>query len=104
MTHKFKIGQRVCRPRRGGPGDMGEAEVFEVLWQTTMQHRVPAELLARVSSYDLLGSFVAIPIGQLLAAPVSAALGVRPSLILAGAVGGAVLLLCLLVREVRAPA
>jgi MFS family permease len=80
------------------------AEVFEVLWQTTMQHRVPAELLARVSSYDLLGSFIAIPIGQLLAAPVSAALGVRPSLILAGAVGGAVLLACLLVREVRAPA
>jgi MFS family permease len=80
------------------------AEVFEVLWQTTMQHRVPAELLARVSSYDLLGSFIAIPVGQLLAAPVSAALGVRPSLILAGAVGGAVLLACLLVREVRAPA
>lgn len=78
--------------------------MFEVLWQTTMQHRVPAELLARVSSYDLLGSFVAIPIGQLLAAPVSAALGVRPSLILAGGVGGAVLLACLLVREVRAPA
>jgi len=80
------------------------AEVFEVLWQTTMQHRIPAEVLARVSSYDLLGSFVAIPIGQLLAAPVSAALGVRPSLILAGAIGGAVLLACLLVREVRAPA
>ena len=80
------------------------AEVFEVLWQTTMQHRVPAELLARVSSYDLLGSFIAIPVGQLLAAPVSAALGVRPALILAGAVGGAVLLACLLVREVRAPA
>ncbi|WP_375389989.1 hypothetical protein [uncultured Amnibacterium sp.] len=79
------------------------SEVFELLWQTTMQHRVPAELLARVSSYDLLGSFVAIPIGQLLAAPVSAALGVRPSLILAGAVGGAMLLACLLVREVRAP-
>lgn len=31
MTHKFKIGQRVCRPRPGGPGDVGEAEVFEVL-------------------------------------------------------------------------
>ena len=80
------------------------AEVFEVLWQTTMQQRVPAELLARVSSYDLLGSFVAIPLGQLLAAPLAGAIGVRPSMIVAGAVGGAALLACLLVREVRAPA
>jgi MFS family permease len=80
------------------------AEVFEVLWQTTMQHRVPAALLARVSSYDLLGSFVAIPLGQLLAAPAAALLGVRPALIIAGAVGGAALAACLLVRDVRAPA
>ena len=80
------------------------AEVFEVLWATTMQRRVPAELLARVSSYDLLGSFVAIPLGQLLAAPASAALGIRPSLVLAGAIGAAALAACLLVQDVRAPA
>lgn len=80
------------------------AEVFEVLWQTTVQQRVPAELLARVSSYDLLGSFVAIPLGQLLAAPAAALLGVRPSLVLAGVVSVAVLAACLLVRDVRATA
>jgi MFS family permease len=79
------------------------AEVFEVLWLTAMQRRVPAELLARVSSYDLLGSFVAIPLGQLLAAPVAAVLGVRASLVLAGAIGAAALAACLLVRDVRAP-
>ncbi|AIQ93481.1 MULTISPECIES: hypothetical protein [Methylobacterium] len=31
MSHKFKIGQRVCRPRLGTPGEAGEVEVFEVL-------------------------------------------------------------------------
>lgn len=80
------------------------AEVFEILWQTTMQQRVPEALLARVSSYDLLGSFLAIPLGQVLAAPVAGVLGVRPSMIAAGAAGAVVLLACLLVKEVRAPA
>ncbi|MGU3543793.1 hypothetical protein [Methylobacterium sp. A52T] len=31
MSHKFKVGERVCRPRPGIPGDTGEAEVFEIL-------------------------------------------------------------------------
>ncbi|RIX27986.1 MFS transporter [Amnibacterium setariae] len=78
------------------------AEVFEVLWETTMQRRVPADLLARVSSYDLLGSYIAIPVGQLAAAPVAAVLGVRTTMVAAGALGAAALLACLLVRDVRA--
>lgn len=79
-------------------------EVFEVLWQTALQRRVPAELLARVSSYDLLGSFIAIPVGQVLAAPAAALLGVQPALAWAGAVGAVALAACLLVRDVRATA
>jgi hypothetical protein len=31
MSHKFKVGQRVCRPRIGLPGEKGAGEVFEVL-------------------------------------------------------------------------
>lgn len=31
MSHKFKVGQRVCRPQHGLPGDGGAGEVFEVL-------------------------------------------------------------------------
>ncbi|MCJ2092349.1 MULTISPECIES: hypothetical protein [unclassified Methylobacterium] len=31
MTHKFKIGQRVCRVQLGLPGDKGGGEIFEVL-------------------------------------------------------------------------
>jgi hypothetical protein len=33
-------------------------DVFEVLWQTALQQYVPADKLSRVTSYDMLGSFV----------------------------------------------
>jgi MFS family permease len=63
-------------------------EQFGVAWETTMQEHVPADKLARVYSYDMVGSFVAIPIGQVIAGPVAEAVGVEPALI-----GAAVLML-----------
>lgn len=50
-------------------------EVFGVLWITTMQREIPADLLSRVSSYDALGSLVFTPIGLAVAAPVAIAVG-----------------------------
>jgi len=61
-------------------------EVFGVGWQTALHEHVPEQMMSRVFSYDALGSFVAIPVGQLLAGPLSAAWGIRPIV-----VGGAVL-------------
>jgi predicted MFS family arabinose efflux permease len=76
-------------------------ELFGVYWDTALQQHVPQEALSRVSSYDALGSFVAIPIGLSIVGPVSAALGVSATLwvglgIFLTAQGGA-----LLSREVR---
>lgn len=59
-------------------------EVFGVAWETTMQQHVPADKLARVYSYDALGSNLAVPIGQVSAGPAALAIGVEPTL-LAGA-------------------
>jgi len=78
-------------------------EVFEVLWQVEQQRRVPAELLARVTSYDMLGSFLAIPVGQALAAPIASLVGLQPALLGAGLIGTVALASCLLVKDVRAP-
>jgi MFS family permease len=36
-------------------------EVFSIGWQTALHEHIPNEVLSRVSSYDALGSFVAIP-------------------------------------------
>ncbi|MFD4676951.1 MFS transporter [Lentzea sp. NPDC058450] len=56
-------------------------EQFGVAWETTLQHHVPADRLARVYSYDMLGSFVAIPLGQLAVGPVSHAFGTSATLL-----------------------
>jgi MFS family permease len=52
-------------------------EQFGIAWETTMQENIEPEMLARVYSYDMLGSWVAMPIGQLLIGPAAAAFGSR---------------------------
>jgi MFS family permease len=61
-------------------------EQFAVAWQTCMQRHVPPEMLARLTSYDMLGSFIAIPLGEVAAGPLSHAIGVRPTLVACGLV------------------
>ena len=76
-------------------------EVFGIGWQTALQEHTPGQVLSRVASYDALGSFVALPIGQILAGPLALLFGTREVVI-----GGAVLyvglgLSTLLSRSVR---
>jgi MFS family permease len=70
-------------------------ELFGLGWDLSMQQHIPAHQLSRVYSYDALGSVVAIPVGQLLAGPLAAAVGVREAVMLCGAgmvvAGGAAL-------------
>jgi predicted MFS family arabinose efflux permease len=61
------------------------SDIFEVLWETTLQAHIPPGALARVSSYDALGSFVLGPVGLLLVGPVSGAIGTEATLLGAGA-------------------
>jgi len=46
-------------------------EVFGIGWQTALHEHIPNDVLSRVSSYDALGSFVAIPLGQLTFGPMA---------------------------------
>lgn len=62
-------------------------EQFGIAWETSMQEHVPADKLARVYSYDALGSFIAIPIGQVAAGPLAVALGTDEALLVAAGVG-----------------
>jgi hypothetical protein len=59
--------------------------LFETLWETALQDHIPPELLARVSSYDWLGSLVPIPIGYLVVGPLAALIGPATTLWIAGA-------------------
>jgi MFS family permease len=61
---------------------------YAVAWDTAVQDHVPHRLLARVTSWDTLTSFLALPLGNALAGPLSSALGVNRTLVI-----GAVILL-----------
>ncbi|MBS1888113.1 MAG: MFS transporter [Actinobacteria bacterium] len=53
------------------------------VWESTLQRRVPAESLSRVSSFDWFGSFLFYPVGLAIWGPVSAAIGIHTALWLA---------------------
>ncbi|MEP6631161.1 MAG: MFS transporter [Lapillicoccus sp.] len=59
---------------------------FGVCWETAIQNHVPQELLARVSSWDVLTSFVGMPLGQALAGVLTDRFGAHPVLMGAAAV------------------
>jgi hypothetical protein len=72
-----------------------------IAWATTKQRLVPTELLGRVSSLDWLISIGLLPVSFAITGPVSAALGLRATLIGAGVLGALVTFAALLVPGVR---
>ncbi|MFI9076666.1 MFS transporter [Streptomyces sioyaensis] len=82
------------------------ADVFGVLWATTLQREVPEAALSRVRSYDWFGSLAFAPLGLLAAGPVAAHLGVGRALAGCAALivlATAAALLSPQVRGLRAP-
>jgi MFS family permease len=73
-----------------------------IAWATAKQRHVPEALLGRVSSLDWLISIGLLPVSYALTGPVSAALGLRTTLIAAGVLGAAVTFAPLLIPGVRA--
>jgi MFS family permease len=76
-------------------------EVFSMGWNLAMQENIEEDMLSRAYSYDALGSFVAMPIGQLVYGPLGDAFGNRDVLLVSGLLYGAVALLTLSSRSVR---
>jgi len=76
-------------------------QIFDVFWQVAIQENVPEDKLARVFSFDLVGSFIARPVGLVLTGPIAAAVGFDTWLVVVGAVMGGSALLSTLSRDVR---
>jgi MFS family permease len=55
--------------------------LFGVVWAQSLQTHIPPEKLARVYAYDALGSFVAIPVGEIAAGPLAQHYGSTPVLL-----------------------
>jgi len=75
-------------------------EVMMVQWTVAMATRIPADKLARVSSYDALGSLAAMPAGALIAGPIAAAVGVPVTQFAAAGVIVAASALTLIPRDI----
>jgi MFS family permease len=76
-------------------------EVFGIGWSVALQENIDGSVLSRAASYDALGSFVAIPFGQMLFGPLGSAFGARPVIIAGAVVYGLTVLLVLSSRSVR---
>lgn len=76
-------------------------EVFGIAWNLAMQENIEDDMLSRAYSYDALGSFVAMPVGQLVYGPLGEAFGYREVLLWSGVAYAAIALLTLTSRSVR---
>lgn len=81
-------------------GGMG-VEVFSMGWALAMQENIDDDMLSRAYSYDMLGSFIAMPIGQLAWGPLGAAFGNERVLVVSGIAYVVVCGLVLCSRSVR---
>ncbi|MFD7934706.1 MFS transporter [Streptomyces sp. NPDC059755] len=77
------------------------ADIFEVLFFSALQQSVPAELISRVGSWDMLGSLSLAPLGVMISGPTAAAFGVHRTLLTFGGVVVIITVCVLLVPSVR---
>ena len=76
-------------------------EVFSLGWNLAMQENIDEDVLSRAYSYDALGSFVAMPIGQIIYGPLGEAFGYRNVLMISGVLYIVIALATLLSGSVR---
>ena len=76
-------------------------EMMMVQWTVTMARNIPPDKLARVSSYDVLGTVMAMPVGALIAGPLGAAIGISSAQYAAAAVIVVASALALIPRDIR---
>jgi len=76
-------------------------QVFILGWDLAMQENIDESMLSRVSAYDGVGSFVAMPVAQLIYGPIGDAFGYREVFVVSGIVYAAICVLTLASRSVR---
>jgi MFS family permease len=74
---------------------------FGLIWTNTLQELVPRDRLGRVSSIDMLGSYVLLPIGYGMTGWVTDAIGAPMMFVLGGGIGAGLIALGLLHPAIR---
>ncbi len=78
-------------------------ELGDVIWTTMLQQLVPRGFLGRVSSLDWMLSTGLVPVSYALVGPVSAVLGVGPTMVAGALIGALAMVSLLVVPGVRDP-
>ncbi len=81
--------------------DGASGTLFNLLWYTALQRDVRPEELARVASWDYLGSLALLPVGLAIAGPIAAAIGLSATLYVAAGLFVLLVLAVLAVPSVR---
>lgn len=76
-------------------------QIFSVIWYTTLQTKIPSDMLSRVSAYDHLGSIGLAPLGIVVAGVLYESVGFQITLIIAALTVIVPTALTLCVRDVR---
>lgn len=72
---------------------------FDIAWDTNLQANVSGEHLSRVYSFDMMGSILALPVGQIMIGPIAETFGRRSTLM-----GAALLIVLACAAVLAAPA
>lgn len=75
-------------------------EMFGIGWETALGQHIPLDKLSRVSSYDMLGSFIANPVSQLSVGYVAAVVSVKAVELYGAAIHVLIVFVTLLVPSV----
>ena len=75
--------------------------LLNAVWFATVPQLIPADVLARATSFDWLLSIIAMPVGFAVSGPVADHIGIQPTLVAAAAIMAVPLLLIVLVPGVR---
>ena len=75
--------------------------LLNAVWFATVPQLIPADVLARATSFDWLLSIIAMPVGFAVSGPVADHIGIQPTLVAAAAIMAVPLLLIVLVPSVR---
>jgi MFS family permease len=76
-------------------------QVFSIGWDLAMQENIDEAVLSRAYAYDSVGSFVAMPVGQLVYGSLGDAFGYQHTLVVSGVVYAVVCAMTLASRSVR---
>ena len=76
-------------------------EIMMVQWTVALARNIPPDKLARVSSYDVLGTVMAMPVGALIAGPLGTMIGISSAQYAAAAAIVVASALALIPRDIR---